>query len=117
MERSSSSRIALPPHVERETTNITDPGSYDSIHKMEFPLFNGEDARASIRRCTRYFLMIPILENQKVPLTLVHIQGRAELWYQGHVEKRGEPNCQELIVHVLETFEDLDYERVVTEFN
>ncbi|KAK4394519.1 hypothetical protein Sango_1606200 [Sesamum angolense] len=44
-------------------------------------------------------------------------EGRAELWYQGHVEKRGEPPWSELIVAVLERFEDLDYERVVSEFN
>ncbi|KAL2231238.1 UNVERIFIED_CONTAM: hypothetical protein Sindi_1718200 [Sesamum indicum] len=61
--------------------------------------------------------MIPIPENQKAALASIHMQDRVELWYQGHVEKRGEPTWQELIVNVLERFEDLDYERVVTEFN
>ncbi|KAL2236777.1 UNVERIFIED_CONTAM: hypothetical protein Sindi_0869400 [Sesamum indicum] len=41
---------------------------------------------------------------------------RAELWYQGQVEKRV-PSWTELTVAVLERFEDLDYERVVSEFN
>lgn len=44
------------------------------------------------------------------------MQGRAELWYQGQVEKRV-PSWTELTVAVLERFEDLDYERVVSEFN
>ncbi|KAL0361083.1 UNVERIFIED_CONTAM: hypothetical protein Sradi_3792800 [Sesamum radiatum] len=45
------------------------------------------------------------------------MQGRAELWYQGHVEKRGVPSWNELTVIVLEKFEDLDYEKVVSKFN
>ncbi|KAL2245962.1 UNVERIFIED_CONTAM: hypothetical protein Sindi_2864400 [Sesamum indicum] len=115
VERGSSSRIAPQQIIGGENTSFSEMAGYNSIHKMEFPLFNGEDARAWIRRCTRYFQMIP--EGQKVALASIHLQGRAELWYQGHVEKRGEPTWQELIVNVLERFEDLDYERVVTEFN
>ncbi|KAL2228966.1 UNVERIFIED_CONTAM: hypothetical protein Sindi_1876300 [Sesamum indicum] len=117
MGKGSSSRITPHHPLGKETTNLSDSKSYNSIHKMEFPLFNGEAARAWIRRCTHYFQMIPILKNQKMPLASIHMQGRAKLWYQGHVEKRGEPTWQELIVIVLEQFEDLDYERVVTEFN
>ncbi|KAL0355175.1 UNVERIFIED_CONTAM: hypothetical protein Sradi_3964400 [Sesamum radiatum] len=45
------------------------------------------------------------------------MEGRAELWYPGHVEKRREPSWAELIVVILERFKDLDYERVVSEFN
>ncbi|KAL2226258.1 UNVERIFIED_CONTAM: hypothetical protein Sindi_1984500 [Sesamum indicum] len=117
MEKGSSSRIAAQQTVGGENTSFTDTAGYNSIHKMEFPLFNGEDARAWIRRFTRYFQMIPILEGQKVDLAPIHLQGRVELWYQGHVEKRGEPTWQELIVNILERFEDLGYKRVVTEFN
>ncbi|KAL2237850.1 UNVERIFIED_CONTAM: RNA-directed DNA polymerase [Sesamum indicum] len=112
----SFSRVAPQHNAGRENTSLSETG-YSSIHKMEFPLFNGEEARAWIRRCTRYFQMIPIPEGQKIALASIHMQGRAELWYQGFVEKRGEPTWQELIVNVLERFEDLDYENVVTEFN
>ncbi|KAL0283988.1 UNVERIFIED_CONTAM: hypothetical protein Sangu_2853400 [Sesamum angustifolium] len=61
--------------------------------------------------------MMPILEDQKVPLASIHMEGRAELSYQGHVEKKGEPSWADLIVATLERFEDLDHERVVSEFN
>ncbi|KAL0376670.1 UNVERIFIED_CONTAM: hypothetical protein Scaly_0784600 [Sesamum calycinum] len=112
IERGSSSRITTlhPPSEEN-------PTQYNAIHRMEFPLFNGEEARIWVRRCNRYFQMIPIPEEQKVPLASVYMQGRAELWYQGHVEKRGVPTWSELTIIVLERFEDLDHERVVSEFN
>ncbi|KAL2244358.1 UNVERIFIED_CONTAM: hypothetical protein Sindi_0553800 [Sesamum indicum] len=61
--------------------------------------------------------MIPIPEDLKVPLASIYIEGRVELWYQRHVEKRGVLSWTELTLAVLERFEDLDYERVVSEFN
>ncbi|KAL0350240.1 UNVERIFIED_CONTAM: hypothetical protein Sradi_4173200 [Sesamum radiatum] len=93
------------------------PTQYNAIHRMEFPLYNGEEAKIWIRRCNRYFQIISIPEEQKVPLASVYMQGRAELWYQGHVEKKGVPSWSELTIIVLERFEDLDHERVVSEFN
>ncbi|KAL0319957.1 UNVERIFIED_CONTAM: Retrovirus-related Pol polyprotein from transposon.6 [Sesamum radiatum] len=61
--------------------------------------------------------MIPIPEKLKVSLASVYMQGRAELWFQGHLEKRGMPTWSELVIIILRRFEDLDYERVVSEFN
>ncbi|KAL2237277.1 UNVERIFIED_CONTAM: Retrovirus-related Pol polyprotein from transposon 17.6 [Sesamum indicum] len=116
MDKGSSSRI-VPQQTEGGENTSLNEMSYNSIHRMEFPMFKGEDARAWIRRCTRYFQMIPIPEGHKTALASIHMQGRAELWYQGYVEKRGVPTWQELIVNVLERFENVDYERVVTDFN
>ncbi|KAL0456670.1 UNVERIFIED_CONTAM: putative mitochondrial protein [Sesamum latifolium] len=47
----------------------------------------------------------------------MHEDGRAELWYQGYTEKKEFQSWDELVVSVLERFEDLDSERVMTEFN
>ncbi|KAL0313621.1 UNVERIFIED_CONTAM: Retrovirus-related Pol polyprotein from transposon.6 [Sesamum radiatum] len=111
-ERGSSSRVtAIQPSLEDNTTQ------YNAIHRMEFPVFNGEEAKTWIRRCTKYFQLIPIPEEQKVSLASVYMQGRAELWFQGHLEKRGMHTWSELVIIILRRFEDLDYERVVSEFN
>ncbi|KAL0420985.1 UNVERIFIED_CONTAM: Transposon Ty3-G Gag-Pol polyprotein [Sesamum latifolium] len=61
--------------------------------------------------------MIPIPEEQKVPLASVYMQAKAELWFQGHLEKSGMPSWSELTIIILRRFENLDYERVVYEFN
>ncbi|KAL0290773.1 UNVERIFIED_CONTAM: Transposon Ty3-G Gag-Pol polyprotein [Sesamum angustifolium] len=41
----------------------------------------------------------------------------AELWYQGYTEKKELCSWDELVINILERFEDLDSERVMTEFN
>ncbi|KAL2226830.1 UNVERIFIED_CONTAM: hypothetical protein Sindi_2041700 [Sesamum indicum] len=70
-----------------------------------------------VRKCTRYFQMIHIPEDQKVCMVSIYLQGKAELWYQGYTEKREIPYWDELVKSILERFEDLDYERVMTAFN
>ncbi|KAL0427958.1 UNVERIFIED_CONTAM: hypothetical protein Slati_2970600 [Sesamum latifolium] len=112
IERGSSSRITTikPPIKEN-------PTQYNVIHRMDFHVFNGEEARTWIRRCNRYFQMIPIPEEHKVSLASVYMQGRAERWFQGHLEKRGMPSWSEPVIIILRRFEDLNYERVVSEFN
>ncbi|KAL0332798.1 UNVERIFIED_CONTAM: hypothetical protein Scaly_2181300 [Sesamum calycinum] len=68
-KRGSSSRItALHPPSEEN------PTQYNAIHRMEFPLYNGEEAKIWIRRCNRYFQIISIPEEQKVPLASVYMQ-------------------------------------------
>ncbi|KAL2248440.1 UNVERIFIED_CONTAM: hypothetical protein Sindi_2696300 [Sesamum indicum] len=110
MERGSSSRAAMnttyrpegtnPLRQEgattfrQETLSPRQTSSCNALNKLEFPYFDGDNARSSARRCTRYFQMIRIPEDQKVFMASVYMQGRAELW-----------------------FEDLDYERVMTAFN
>ncbi|KAL0420984.1 UNVERIFIED_CONTAM: Retrovirus-related Pol polyprotein from transposon.6 [Sesamum latifolium] len=99
LERGSSSRVtAIQPVNEGNSTQ------YNAIHRMEFPLFNGEEARTWIRRCNRYFQVIPIPEEQKVPLASVYMQGKAELWFQGHLEKSGMPSWSELTIIILRKF-------------
>ncbi|KAL0408313.1 UNVERIFIED_CONTAM: hypothetical protein Sradi_1765700 [Sesamum radiatum] len=84
-ERGSSLRVAaIQPSLEDNTTQ------YNAIHRMELPVFNGEEARTWIRRCTRYFQLIPIPEEQKVSLASVYMQGRAELWFQVIWKKEAE---------------------------
>ncbi|KAL0451851.1 UNVERIFIED_CONTAM: hypothetical protein Slati_1163200 [Sesamum latifolium] len=117
VEKGSASRITAQPSNKNDNLSQDNSANYNVIHRMEFPFFNGEEGRIWIRRYTRYFHIIPIPEDQKVSLASAHMQRRAELWYQGHVEKRGVPSWTELTVVVLERFEDLDHKRVVSEFN
>ncbi|KAL0428366.1 UNVERIFIED_CONTAM: hypothetical protein Slati_3011400 [Sesamum latifolium] len=84
MGRGSSSSITTHQATRNEGATQTTIGHYNALNRMEFPHFDGENTRICVRKCTRYFQMIPILEDQKV---------------------------------VLERFEDLDSERVMTEFN
>ncbi|KAL0309330.1 UNVERIFIED_CONTAM: hypothetical protein Sradi_5875300 [Sesamum radiatum] len=75
MGKGSSSRVTAHHLTGNETTNQLNSESHKALHRMDFPFFNGEDARAWIRRCTKYFQMIHIPEDQKVPLASIHMEG------------------------------------------
>ncbi|KAL2232583.1 UNVERIFIED_CONTAM: putative mitochondrial protein [Sesamum indicum] len=125
MEKGSSSRVVIhnpvrtenssPKRFEHQHSQHTK--SYGALKKMEFPYFEGENERAWVRRCSRYFQLILVPENQRVTLASIYMQGKAELWYQGYTEKKEFNSWDELVVSVLDRFEDLDSERVMTEFN
>ncbi|KAL0309194.1 UNVERIFIED_CONTAM: Retrovirus-related Pol polyprotein from transposon.6 [Sesamum radiatum] len=124
-EKGSTSRVAVPNSFRQERSNFPrlehhnnqNTGAYSALNKIEFSCFEGENARGWVRRCSRYFQLIPIPEDQKVPLASIYMQGRAELWYQGYTEKKELCSWDELVINILERFEDLDSERVMTEFN
>ena len=46
--------------------------------KIEFPVFEGCDPRRWIKRCTRYFGLCKVHENQKADLASLYLKGPAE---------------------------------------
>ncbi|KAL2230956.1 UNVERIFIED_CONTAM: Retrovirus-related Pol polyprotein from transposon [Sesamum indicum] len=107
VEKGSSSREGAIT-FRQETQSPRQIGSYNTLNKLEFPYFDGENARSWVRRCTRYFQMIPIPEDQKGRLNY----GTKDILKKGEI-----PSWDELVKSILEKFEDLDYERVMTAFN
>ncbi|XP_011075658.1 uncharacterized protein LOC105160092 [Sesamum indicum] len=92
-------------------------GTYNILNRLEFPHFDGENARGWVRRCSRYFQLIPIPEDQRVSMASIYMQGKAELWYQGYVEKKEFRTWEEFVANVLGRFEALNNAKVTTEFN
>ncbi|KAL0389285.1 UNVERIFIED_CONTAM: hypothetical protein Scaly_0285600 [Sesamum calycinum] len=81
-------------------------------------LYWGDNPRAWIRKCNRYFQLISTIgEDQKVPLASVHLEGKADVWFQGSMEGKGSLSWQEFVSAVLERFEDLDCEKVMGKFS
>ncbi|KAF5199820.1 hypothetical protein FRX31_010601 [Thalictrum thalictroides] len=56
------------------------------IPKLDFPQFNGEEVRGWIQKANRYFLFNPIDSGQMVLFASLHLQGRANTWFQARVE-------------------------------
>ncbi|PIN13524.1 hypothetical protein CDL12_13862 [Handroanthus impetiginosus] len=56
-------------------------------------------------------------QNHKVPLASVYFQGKAEVWFQNFIEGRSLPSWDELVVAVLERFDDVALELIIGEFN
>ncbi|KAL0406424.1 UNVERIFIED_CONTAM: hypothetical protein Slati_3956300 [Sesamum latifolium] len=117
MERGSTSRITTHQATRNEGTSETTVGNYNALNRMIFPHFDGENAIIWVRKCNRYFQMISIPEDQKVPFASIYFEGKVELWYQGYTEKNELLIWNELVLGVLERFEDFYNERVMTKFN
>ncbi|KAL2232626.1 UNVERIFIED_CONTAM: hypothetical protein Sindi_1442600 [Sesamum indicum] len=76
VEKGSSSRVAVLNSPRNEVSNAprheaqtqSSYGNHSALNRLEFPYFDGENARGWVRRCTRYFQLIPIPEDQKVAM-------------------------------------------------
>ncbi|PIN19069.1 hypothetical protein CDL12_08254 [Handroanthus impetiginosus] len=89
-----------------------------SFPKVEFPYFDGVDAKGWIRKCNWYFQVISIFPvDQKVPLASVHFQGKAEVWFQNFIGRRALPSWEELVIALMERFDDVIPELIVGEFH
>ncbi|KAL0339945.1 UNVERIFIED_CONTAM: hypothetical protein Sradi_4511300 [Sesamum radiatum] len=56
-------------------------------------------------------------EDQRVSLASIHLDGKAELWFQGIIEKKGLPEWNQFIQLIYERFEGVDPGTVLREFN
>ncbi|KAL0449689.1 UNVERIFIED_CONTAM: hypothetical protein Slati_1525300 [Sesamum latifolium] len=93
MQHNNKGKIVVgeaPPVRERTPASRNDSkisGSqhlFPSISNLEFPKFNGDEPRGWRRKCQGYFQMVyTIPDDQRVPVASVHLQGKAELWFQG----------------------------------
>ncbi|KAL2248536.1 UNVERIFIED_CONTAM: hypothetical protein Sindi_2705900 [Sesamum indicum] len=104
-------------HARHETSGNQSLRTYNVLNRLEFPHFDGENARGWVRRCSRYFQLIPIPKDQRVSMASIYMQGKAELWYQGYVEKKEFRSWDEFVANVLGRFEALNNAKVTTEFN
>ncbi|CAI9088085.1 OLC1v1022321C1 [Oldenlandia corymbosa var. corymbosa] len=51
--------------------------------RLDLPEFRGDNPQSWLQKCRKYFLMHQILENEKLELIEIFLDGRAEIWYQG----------------------------------
>ncbi|KAL0329706.1 UNVERIFIED_CONTAM: hypothetical protein Sradi_4957300 [Sesamum radiatum] len=110
--------------AEKGSTSSADSGysgtqaKYHSLSNIEFPRFNGTEPRGWIRKCHHYFHVVhTIPEDQRVSLASIHLDGKAELWFQGIIEKKGLPEWNQFIQLIYERFEGVDPGTVLREFN
>ncbi|KAJ8433080.1 hypothetical protein Cgig2_014128 [Carnegiea gigantea] len=74
--------------------------------KVEFPCFDGKDRKGWIKKCTRYFGLCRINEDQKVHLVTLHFKGPAEIWFGSYIMGRRNVTWDEFIVHICSRFRD-----------
>ena len=75
------------------------------LPKMEFPRFDGNDARIWIDKCTTYFAMFQIPEGFRVTTATMYLDGCATHWFQAYKDPYGVLSWDELQSAVLAEFD------------
>jgi len=105
-----SSRPPIFPVIQRGTNIQFNP-------KVEFPSFDATDPRSWIKKCTKYFGLCRIPDNQKIDLASLHLKGFAEIWFGSYIMGRKGATWEEFIMDVCARFRDDLGSKVVEEFN
>ena len=85
--------------------------------KVEFSYFDGDDPKGWIKKCTRYFTLYKITQEQKVDLAALHLKGQAEIWFSSYILGRRNLTWHEFIFDISARFKDNLGNKVVEEFN
>ncbi|VFQ93324.1 unnamed protein product [Cuscuta campestris] len=94
-----------------------DRTAFKFLPKLEFPSFNGSNPRNWVKKCTRYFNLCKIPENQKMDVASIHLTGKAEVWFASYIAVKKRVEWDDFIIDVCGRFkEELD-SKLVEEFN
>lgn len=85
--------------------------------KVELPMFQGDNPREWIRKCQKYFMIYQVPVDQQMNVVEMHVEGRAEIWYQSKKLARGDMSWTEFCVDVNRRFGEKGLSDEVEEFN
>jgi len=85
------------------------------LPKMEFPRFDGTDARIWIDKCTAYFAMFQIPEGFRVTAATMYLDGRAAHWFQAYKDSYGVLSWDQFQSAVLAEFDVTTHRDKITE--
>ncbi|KAG8363516.1 hypothetical protein BUALT_Bualt19G0030600 [Buddleja alternifolia] len=103
--------LAMPPKKGSSSTNPfpiapdhpPSPHHLSLFPRVEFSPFNGGNPRAWIRYTQRYFHVITnIPEEHKVTLASIHLEGKAEMWFQSYMEGKDTITWSQFLLALLE---------------
>ncbi|KAL5794304.1 hypothetical protein ACOSP7_002898 [Xanthoceras sorbifolium] len=83
--------------------------------KLSFPKFDGTDPKTWLRKCDRYFLIHPVPPDQKVLITSIHFEKKAEIWFQSYYDLQEGVSWKEFKESLLTRFLDVEQEDVIGE--
>ena len=58
------------------------------LTRIEFPKFDGTDLKSWLYRCNQFFEFDGVMEEGKVRLAAIHMEGKALLWHQNYVKAK-----------------------------
>ncbi len=80
-------------------------------------MFTGEQPKNWVRRCERYFDIYGIKEQQKLEIVALHLEAKADTWFQGYMAERESVSWSEFTEEACKRFDNKGLNDVVEEFN
>ncbi|KAF9617424.1 hypothetical protein IFM89_036385 [Coptis chinensis] len=80
-------------------------GNFLRAPKVDFPRFDGENPRAWAHKCSKFFQIHPIEENQKASLASLYLEGKADAWFLDYQEGKECIQWEELVEDICGRFE------------
>ncbi|KAL9440941.1 hypothetical protein AB3S75_019589 [Citrus x aurantiifolia] len=81
--------------------------------KLNFPKFEGENPIGRIYKCDRFFNINGIVQEQKVEMVSIHLEGHALKWFQGYEVGHENINWESFSTYVVARFSPSAYDRPV----
>ncbi|XP_056688530.1 uncharacterized protein [Spinacia oleracea] len=85
--------------------------------KLSFPKFDGTNCRIWIRKCSKYFSLCKIADDQKVYLASLNMVDKAESWVSSYLSARGNVEWHEFCLDLAARFKDTRGTNSVEKFN
>ncbi|XP_021766133.1 uncharacterized protein LOC110730619 [Chenopodium quinoa] len=85
--------------------------------KLEFPKFDGKNPRIWIRKCSKYFSLCKILDEQRVDLASLNMIDKAKSWVASYLSNRSFVDWHDFVADVNIRFKDEQAVNIVEEFN
>jgi len=103
--------------VNEENSSNTDRNAFRFLPKLEFPSFDGTNPRHWIKKCSRYFALCKIPDDQRLDVASIHLVGKAETWFTSYIAVRKNVDWSDFIVDVCSRFREELGSKVVEEFH
>ncbi|KAL4296511.1 hypothetical protein GQ457_12G010960 [Hibiscus cannabinus] len=80
-------------------------------------MFDGTNPRGWVKKCEKYFTLLGIPEKQNMDLASLHLEGKAETWFDGYILQKHRISWPEFIADLCHKFADRTFSDVIEEFN
>ncbi|XP_026450604.1 uncharacterized protein LOC113350689 [Papaver somniferum] len=94
-----------------------DSSQFYRMPKLDFPRFNGDNPKSWIQKCEYYFQMHNINEPQKTWMAAIHLDSKANKWYDNFCLTKTDITWPYFCNNVCARFENLVQDNIVGLFN
>ncbi|XP_026415231.1 uncharacterized protein LOC113310676 [Papaver somniferum] len=85
--------------------------------KVDVPRFDGVNSRSWVRKCTKYFQLHQMNEEQKVHVASMYLEGKTDVWLHDYQVGKEVVRWETFMKDICSHFQELGHDDIVGEFN